>query len=185
MRSAAGETAENIGKWLYDSFGYEPGKEVYEKGEARKIGEIASGQFANEMATNPTKSYRTAVQVSDSLANMLSYKIATGPISLFAGSIASEAAFGKELAKGASYEAAAKIAAEKGSHMANSIFSGGMAFGTFGDTYNQSRAEGQGKLESTIRATAAGAISYITEAMGGIGGAKSPQIGRASCRERV
>ena len=174
VRSAAGETAENIGNWLYDSFGYEPGKEVYEKGEARKIGEIASGQFANEMATNPTKSYRTAVQVSDSLANMLSYKIATGPISLFAGSIASEAAFGKELAKGASYEAAAKIAAEKGSHMANSIFSGGMAFGTFGDTYNQSRAEGQGKLESTIRATAAGAISYITEAMGGIGGAKSP-----------
>lgn len=174
VRSAAGETAENIGKWLYDSFGYEPGKEVYEKGEARKIGEIASGQFANEMATNPTKSYRTAVQVSDSLANMLSYKIATGPISLFAGSIASEAAFGKELAKGASYEASAKIAAEKGSHMANSIFSGGMAFGTFGDTYNQSRAEGQGKLESTIRATAAGAISYITEAMGGIGGAKSP-----------
>lgn len=174
VRSAAGETAENIGKWLYDSFGYEPGKEVYEKGEARKIGEIANKQFANEMATNPTKSYRTAVQVSDSLANMLSYKIATGPISLFAGSIASEAAFGKELAKGASYEAAAKIAAEKGSHMANSIFSGGMAFGTFGDTYNQSRAEGQGKLESTIRATTAGAISYITEAMGGIGGAKSP-----------
>ena len=173
-RSAAGEAVENIGNWLYDSFGYEPGKEVYEKGEARKIGEIASRQFANEMATNPTKSYRTAVQVSDSLANMLSYKIATGPISLFAGSIASEAAFGKELAKGASYEAAAKIAAEKGSHMANSIFSGGMAFGTFGDTYNQSRAEGQGKLESTIRATAAGAISYITEAMGGIGGAKSP-----------
>ena len=174
VRSAAGEAVENIGNWLYDSFGYEPGKEVYEKGEARKIGEIASGQFANEMATNPTKSYRTAVQVSDSLANMLSYKIATGPISLFAGAIASEAAFGKELAKGASYEAAAKIAAEKGSHMANSIFSGGMAFGTFGDTYNQSRAEGQGKLESTIRATAAGAISYITEAMGGIGGAKSP-----------
>lgn len=174
VRSAAGETVENIGNWLYDNFGYEPGKEVYEKGEARKIGEIASGQFANEMATNPTKSYRTAVQVSDSLANMLSYKIATGPISLFAGSIASEAAFGKELAEGASYEAAAKIAAEKGSHMANSIFSGGMAFGTFGDTYNQSRAEGQGKLESTIRATAAGAISYITEAMGGIGGAKSP-----------
>ena len=174
VRSAAGEAAENIGKWLYDSFGYEPGKEVYEKGEARKIGEIANKQFANEMATNPTKSYQTAVQVSDSLANMLSYKIATGPISLFAGSIASEAAFGKELAKGASYEAAAKIAAEKGSHVANSIFSGGMAFGTFGDTYNQSRAEGQGKLESTIRATAAGAISYITEAMGGIGGAKSP-----------
>lgn len=182
VRSAAGETAENIGKWLYDSFGYEPGKEVYEKGEARKIGEIASGQFANEMATNPTKSYRTAVQVSDSLANMLSYKIATGPISLFAGSIASEAAFEKGLAAGVNNglsldkaaKEAAKVAAEKGSHVANSIFSGGMAFGTFGDTYNQSRAEGQGKLESTIRATAAGAISYITEAMGGIGGAKSP-----------
>ena len=182
VRSAAGEAAENIGKWLYDSFGYEPGKEVYEKGEARKIGEIASGQFANEMATNPTKSYRTAVQVSDSLANMLSYKIATGPISLFAGSIASEAAFEKGLAAGVNNglsldkaaKEAAKVAAEKGSHVANSIFSGGMAFGTFGDTYNQSRAEGQGKLESTIRATAAGAISYITEAMGGIGGAKSP-----------
>lgn len=182
VRSAAGEAVENIGKWLYDSFGYEPGKEVYEKGEARKIGEIASGQFANEMATNPTKSYRTAVQVSDSLANMLSYKIATGPISLFAGSIASEAAFEKGLAAGVNNglsldkaaKEAAKVAAEKGSHVANSIFSGGMAFGTFGDTYNQSRAEGQGKLESTIRATAAGAISYITEAMGGIGGAKSP-----------
>lgn len=182
VRSAAGEAVENIGNWLYDSFGYEPGKEVYEKGEARKIGEIASGQFANEMATNPTKSYRTAVQVSDSLANMLSYKIATGPISLFAGSIASEAAFRKELAAGVNNglsldkaaKEAAKVAAEKGSHVANSIFSGGMAFGTFGDTYNQSRAEGQGKLESTIRATAAGAISYITEAMGGIGGAKSP-----------
>ena len=182
VRSAAGEAVENIGNWLYDSFGYEPGKEVYEKGEARKIGEIASGQFANEMATNPTKSYRTAVQVSDSLANMLSYKIATGPISLFAGSIASEAAFEKGLAAGVNNglsldkaaEEAAKVAAEKGLHVANSIFSGGMAFGTFGDTYNQSRAEGQGKLESTIRATAAGAISYITEAMGGIGGAKSP-----------
>lgn len=182
VRSAAGEAAENIGKWLYDSFGYEPGKEVYEKGEARKIGEIASGQFANEMATNPTKSYQTAVQVSDSIANMLSYKIATGPISLFAGSIVSEAAFEKGLAAGVNNglsldkaaEEAAKVAVEKGSHAANSIFSGGMAFGTFGDTYNQSRAEGQGKLESTIRATAAGAISYITEAMGGIGGAKSP-----------
>lgn len=182
VRSAAGEAAENIGNWLYDSFGYEPGKEVYEKGEARKIGEIASGQFANEMATNPTKSYQTAVQVSDSIANMLSYKIATGPISLFAGSIVSEAAFEKGLAAGVNNglsldkaaEEAAKVAVEKGSHAANSIFSGGMAFGTFGDTYNQSRAEGQGKLESTIRATAAGAISYITEAMGGIGGAKSP-----------
>lgn len=182
VRSAAGEATENIGKWLYDSFGYEPGKEVYEKGEARKIGEIASGQFANEMATNPTKSYQTAVQVSDSIANMLSYKIATGPISLFAGSIVSEAAFEKGLAAGVNNglsldkaaEEAAKVAVEKGSHAANSIFSGGMAFGTFGDTYNQSRAEGQGKLESTIRATAAGAISYITEAMGGIGGAKSP-----------
>lgn len=182
VRSAAGEAAENIGNWLYDNFGYEPGKEVYEKGEARKIGEIASGQFANEMATNPTKSYQTAVQVSDSIANMLSYKIATGPISLFAGSIVSEAAFEKGLAAGVNNglsldkaaEEAAKVAVEKGSHAANSIFSGGMAFGTFGDTYNQSRAEGQGKLESTIRATAAGAISYITEAMGGIGGAKSP-----------
>lgn len=174
VRSAAGETAENIGKWLYDNFGYEPGREVYEKGEARKIGEIANKQFANEMATNPTKSYQTVVQVSDSLANMLSYKIATGPLSLFAGSVASEAAFGKEIAKGASYTKAAEVAAEKGSHAANSIFTSGMAFGTFGDTYNQSRAEGQGKLESTIRATAAGAISYITEAMGGIGGSKSP-----------
>lgn len=182
LRSAAGEATENFGNWLYDNFGYEQGRKVYEKGEARKIGEIASRQFANEMATNPTKSYQTAVQVSDSIANMLSYKIATGPISLFAGSIASEAAFGKELAAGVNnglsldkaVEGAAKVAAEKGSHAANSIFSGGMAFGTFGDTYNQSRAEGQGKLESTIRATAAGAISYITEAMGGIGGTTNP-----------
>ena len=174
VRSAAGEATENVGNWLYDNFGYEPGREVYEKGEARKIGEIASQQFTNEMATNPTKAYQTAVQVSDSIANMLSYKIATGPISLFAGSVASEAAFGKELAKGASYTKAAEVAAEKGSHAANSIFTSGMALGTFGDTYNQNRANGQGKLESTIRATAAGAISYITESLGGIGGSKSP-----------
>ena len=66
-------------------------------------------------------------------------------------------------------------AAGKAAHdFEGGIYTGGMAFGTFGDTYNQSRAEGQGKLESTIRATAAGAISYITEAMGGIGGSKSP-----------
>lgn len=66
-------------------------------------------------------------------------------------------------------------AAGKAAHdFEGGIYTGGMAFGTFGDTYNQSRAEGQGKLESTIRATTAGAISYITEAMGGIGGSKSP-----------
>ncbi len=174
VRSAAGETAENIGNWLYDTFGYKPGKEVYEKGEARKIGEIAGQQFANEMATNPTKSYQTAVKVSDSLANMLSYKIATGPISIFAGAVASETELAKGLAKGLGAEKAAEIAAEKGMHTANSIFTSSMALGTFGDTYNQSRAEGQGKLESTIRATAAGAISYVTESLGGIGGTKSP-----------
>ena len=49
-----------------------------------------------------------------------------------------------------------------------------MAASSAADKYVECRAEGQGKLESTIRATAAGAISYITEAMGGIGGSKSP-----------
>lgn len=174
LRSAAGVAAEDVGNWLYDNFGYEPGRKVYEKGEARKIAEIADQQFANEMATNPTKSYQTMVKASDSIANMLSYKIATGPLSLFAGSVASEAAFGKELAKGASYTKAAEIAAEKGSHAANSIFTSGMALGTFGDTYQQNRAEGRSRLESNERATAAGIISYISESLGGIGGGASP-----------
>ncbi len=174
VRSAAGEAVENIGNWLYDSFGYEPGKEVYEKGEARKIGEIASGQFANEMATNPTKSYKTLVEASDSVANMLSYKIATGPLSLFISPIVGDTALAKGLSAGLGEKEAAKKAIEAASHAGNGIFTSAMAMGSFGDTYLNSRAQGQGKLESSTRALMAGTISYVSESLGGIGGAKSP-----------
>ena len=34
LRSAAGESVENLGYWLYDTFGYEPGKKVYDEGTA-------------------------------------------------------------------------------------------------------------------------------------------------------
>lgn len=174
VRSAAGEAVENIGNWLYDSFGYEPGKEVYEKGEARKIGEIASRQFANEMATNPTKSYKTLVEASDSVANMLSYKIATGPLSLFISPIVGDTALAKGLSAGLGEKEAAKKAIEAASHAGNGIFTSAMAMGSFGDTYLNSRAQGQGKLESSTRALMAGTISYVTNSLGGIGGTKSP-----------
>ncbi len=174
VRSAAGEAAENIGNWLYDSFGYEPGKEVYEKGEARKIGEIASGQFANEMATNPTKGYTKLVEASDSVANMLSYKIATGPLSLFISPIVGDTALAKGLSAGLGEKEAAKKAIEAASHAGNGIFTSAMAMGSFGDTYLNSRAQGQGKLESSTRALMAGTISYVTNSLGGIGGTKSP-----------
>ncbi len=66
-------------------------------------------------------------------------------------------------------------AAGKAAHdFEGGIYTGAMAASSAADKYVECRAEGQGKLESTIRATAAGAISYITEAMGGIGGSKSP-----------
>ena len=182
LRSAAGESVENLGYWLYDTFGYEPGKKVYDEGTARKIGDIADVQLQNEIAARPSQLGQDIAKAGDSIATMLSYKLLTGPISTFAGSIASEAAFGKGLAagvnKGLSLDNAAKevakVAAEKGSHVANNIFTGGMAMGSFGDKYIESRNAGLDKVESSARALVAGVASYVAESLGGIGGGKSP-----------
>ena len=182
LRSAAGESVENLGYWLYDTFGYEPGKKVYDEGTARKIGDIADVQLQNEIAARPSQLGQDIAKAGDSIATMLSYKLLTGPISTFAGSIASEAAFGKGLAAGVNNglsldkaaKEAAKVAAEKGSHVANNIFTGGMAMGSFGDKYIESRNAGLDKVESSARALVAGVASYVAESLGGIGGGKSP-----------
>lgn len=182
LRSAAGESVENLGYWLYDTFGYEPGKKVYDEGTARKIGDIADVQLQNEIAARPSQLGQDIAKAGDSIATMLSYKLLTGPISTFAGSIASEAAFGKGLAAGVNNglsldkaaKEVAKIAAEKGSHVANNIFTGGMAMGSFGDKYIESRNAGLDKVESSARALVAGVASYVAESLGGIGGGKSP-----------
>lgn len=182
LRSAAGESVENLGYWLYDTFGYEPGKKVYDEGTARKIGDIADVQLQNEIAARPSQLGQDIAKAGDSIATMLSYKLLTGPISTFAGSIASEAAFGKGLAAGVNnglsldkaVKEAAKVAAEKGSHVANNIFTGGMAMGSFGDKYIESRNAGLDKVESSARALVAGVASYVAESLGGIGGGKSP-----------
>ena len=182
LRSAAGESVENLGYWLYDTFGYEPGKKVYDEGTARKIGDIADVQLQNEIAARPSQLGQDIAKAGDSIATMLSYKLLTGPISTFAGSIASEAAFGKGLAAGVNnglsldkaVKEVAKVAAEKGSHVANNIFTGGMAMGSFGDKYIESRNAGLDKVESSARALVAGVASYVAESLGGIGGGKSP-----------
>lgn len=182
LRSAAGESVENLGYWLYDTFGYEPGKKVYDEGTARKIGDIADVQLQNEIAARPSQLGQDIAKAGDSIATMLSYKLLTGPISTFAGSIASEAAFGKGLAAGVNNglsldkaaKEVAKVAAEKGSHVANNIFTGGMAMGSFGDKYIESRNAGLDKVESSARALVAGVASYVAESLGGIGGGKSP-----------
>lgn len=182
VASAAGESVENLGYWLYDTFGYEPGKKVYDEGTARKIGDIADVQLQNEIAARPSQLGQDIAKAGDSIATMLSYKLLTGPISTFAGSIASEAAFGKGLAAGVNNglsldkaaKEVAKVAAEKGSHVANNIFTGGMAMGSFGDKYIESRNAGLDKVESSARALVAGVASYVAESLGGIGGGKSP-----------
>ena len=182
LRSAAGESVENLGYWLYDTFGYEPGKKVYDEGTARKIGDIADIQLQNEIAARPSQLGQDIAKAGDSIATMLSYKLLTGPISTFAGSIASEAAFEKGLAAGVNNglsldkaaKEVAKVAAEKGSHVANNIFTGGMAMGSFGDKYIESRNAGLDKVESSARALVAGVASYVAESLGGIGGGKSP-----------
>ena len=182
LRSAAGESVENLGYWLYDTFGYEPGKKVYDEGTARKIGDIADVQLQNEIAARPSQLGQDIAKAGDSIATMLSYKLLTGPISTFAGSIANEVAFGKGLAAGVNNglsldkaaKEVAKVAAEKGSHVANNIFTGGMAMGSFGDKYIESRNAGLDKVESSARALVAGVTSYVAESLGGIGGGKSP-----------
>ena len=169
MRSAAGAGVENLGLWLYDTFGYEPGKKVYDKGEARKIGEVTDKQVQLLADAAPSQLGKDLVKVSDSVAQQLSYKILTAPISIFGGSVV----FDKAVSKGLSAAEAAKTAGK----FSGGVYTGGMALSSAADKYVQCRSEGQGKLEASVRALGTGAISYFTESLGGIGGSKSPLNG--------
>ena len=166
LRSAVGEGVENLGLWLYETFGYEPGKETYDRGEARAIGEVANEQVQRLVDAAPSQLGKDLVKVSDSVAQQLSYKILTAPISLFGGSIIAD----KVLSKTGSVAAAEKAARD----FAGGTYTAGMASSSAADKYVQCRAEGQGKLEASIRAMGTGLISYFSESLGGIGGSKSP-----------
>ena len=169
LRSAAGEGVENLGIWLYETFGYEPGKETYDRGEARAIGEVANEQVQRLVDAAPSQLGKDLVKVSDSVAQQLSYKILTAPISLFGGSIIAD----KVLSKTGSFAAAEKAARD----FTGGTYTAGMASSSAADKYVQCRAEGQGKLEASIRAMGTGLISYFSESLGGIGGSKSPLSG--------
>ena len=166
LRSAAGEGVENLGLWLYETFGYEPGKETYDRGEARAIGEVANEQVQRLVDAAPSQLGKDLVKVSDSVAQQLSYKILTAPISLFGGSIIAD----KVLSKTGSFAAAEKAARD----FTGGMYTAGMASSSAADKYVQCRAEGQGKLEASVRAMGTGLISYFSESLGGIGGSKSP-----------
>lgn len=166
LRSAAGEGVENLGLWLYETFGYEPGKETYDRGEARAIGEVANEQVQRLVDAAPSQLGKDLVKVSDSVAQQLSYKILTAPISLFGGSIIAD----KVLSKTGSFAAAEKAARD----FTGGTYTAGMASSSAADKYVQCRAEGQGKLEASVRAMGTGLISYFSESLGGIGGSKSP-----------
>ena len=169
LRSAAGEGVENLGLWLYETFGYEPGKETYDRGEARAIGEVANEQVQRLVDAAPSQLGKDLVKVSDSVAQQLSYKILTAPISLFGGSIIAD----KVLSNTGSFAAAEKAARD----FAGGTYTAGMASSSAADKYVQCRAEGQGKLEASVRAMGTGLISYFSESLGGIGGSKSPLSG--------
>lgn len=169
LRSAAGEGVENFGLWLYETMGYEPGKKVYDDGNARAIGEVANEQVQKLIDAAPSQLSKDLVKVSDSVAQQLSYKILTAPISLFGGSIIAD----KVLSKTGSFAAAEKAARD----FTGGTYTAGMASSSAADKYVQCRAEGQGKLEASIRAMGTGLISYFSESLGGIGGSKSPLSG--------
>lgn len=169
LRSAAGEGVENFGLWLYETMGYEPGKKVYDDGNARAIGEAANAQVQKLIEAAPSQLGKDLVKVSDSVAQQLSYKILTAPLSMFAGNIANTKIFEKT----GNLEQAAKAAHD----INGGIYTGGMAMSSAADKYVQCRAEGQGKLEASIRAMGTGLISYFSESLGGIGGSKSPLSG--------
>lgn len=66
-------------------------------------------------------------------------------------------------------------AAGKAAHgFEGGIYTGAMAASSAADKYVECRAEGQGKLEASVRAMGTGVISYFSESLGGIGGSKSP-----------
>ena len=117
----------------------------------------------------PSQLGKDLVKVSDSVAQQLSYKILTAPISMFGGSIIAD----KAVSKGLSAAEAAKTAGK----FSGGVYTGGMALSSAADKYVQCRSEGQGKLEASVRALGTGAISYFTESLGGIGGSKSPLNG--------
>ena len=117
----------------------------------------------------PSQLGKDLVKVSDSIAQQLSYKILTAPISMFGGSIIAD----KAVSKGLSAAEAAKTAGK----FSGGVYTGGMALSSAADKYVQCRSEGQGKLEASVRALGTGAISYFTESLGGIGGSKSPLNG--------
>ncbi len=169
LRSAAGEGVENLGLWLYETFGYEPGKETYDRGEARAIGEVANEQVQRLVDAAPSQLGKDLVKVSDSVAQQLSYKILTAPISLFGGSIIAD----KVLSNTGNLAAAEKAARD----FTGGTYTAGMASSSAADKYVQCRAEGQGKLEASVRAMGTGLISYFSESLGGIGGSKSPLSG--------
>lgn len=126
----------------------------------------------------PSQLGKDLVKVSDSVAQQLSYKILTAPISMFGGSVV----FDKAVSKGLSAAEAAKAAGK----FSGGVYTGGMALSSAADKYVQCRSEGQGKLEASVRALGTGAISYFTESLGGIGGSKSPLNGlEEKCAESI
>lgn len=126
----------------------------------------------------PSQLGKDLVKVSDSVAQQLSYKILTAPISMFGGSVV----FDKAVSKGLSAAEAAKTAGK----FSGGVYTGGMALSSAADKYVQCRSEGQGKLEASVRALGTGAISYFTESLGGIGGSKSPLNGlEEKCAESI
>lgn len=126
----------------------------------------------------PSQLGKDLVKVLDSVAQQLSYKILTAPISMFGGSVV----FDKAVSKGLSAAEAAKTAGK----FSGGVYTGGMALSSAADKYVQCRSEGQGKLEASVRALGTGAISYFTESLGGIGGSKSPLNGlEEKCAESI
>ncbi len=78
-------------------------------------------------------------------------------------------------------------AAGKAAHdFEGGIYTGAMAANSAADKYVECRAEGQGKLEASVRAMGTGVISYFSESLGGIGGSKSPLNGlEEKCAEHL
>ena len=182
LRSAAGEGVENLGLWLYETFGYEPGKRVYDAGEARAIGEVANEQVQKLVDAAPSQLGKDLVKVSDSVAQQLSYKIMTAPFSMFGSSVISDSV----LSKMGGTEEALKAAGKAAHDFEGGIYTGAMAASSAADKYVECRAEGQGKLEASVRAMGTGVISYFSESLGGIGGSKSPLNGlEEKCAEHL
>ena len=77
----------------------------------------------------PSQLGKDLVKVSDSVAQQLSYKILTAPISMFGGSVV----FDKAVSKGLSAAEAAKTAGK----FSGGVYTGGMALSSAADKYVQ------------------------------------------------